>query len=246
MLNAFFINLSMRYAIKDNIKIEATKGIKDVVCECCNQPVKPCCGQININHFRHLSKKDCDNWYEPMTQWHLDWQNKFPENCREIVISKKGVVHRADVLNNKGTVIEFQKSFIKPTEIKEREMFYDKMIWVFSGIEFRKNFNLKFSWTTDFKTNNKQIKAYNWTYPKKHIFSCQKPVFIDFGTDYMYWINFLTNEKRLFRSSYSSAGDEYYDTNSGDYRTYYETETEYFWYPIRLIRKDLFLSHYSV
>ena len=237
----------MRYALVNNQRVLANKEAENAICECCKMPVKPFCGKINIEHFRHLQKNDCDSWYEPISEWHLNWQNMFPENFREIVILKNGKAHRADILNSKGTVIELQKSFISPEEIKQRESFYEKMVWIFSGIEFRKNFNVCFKWTTDIKTSDKRVKAYNWSYPKKHIYTCQKPVFIDFGTDYLYWINFLSNKKPEFRSSYrTTSGDEYYDVDEGDYKEIYETVTSYYWYPVKLISKSSFMAHYSV
>lgn len=43
--------------------------------------------------------------------------------------------HRADVLTPKG-VIEFQKSSISTKEIREREQFYGRMVWVIDAVDF--------------------------------------------------------------------------------------------------------------
>ncbi|MEH1887894.1 MAG: competence protein CoiA family protein [Nostoc sp.] len=116
----------MRYALVNGQKLEAQKGIIDAVCPCCGNPVIPNCGPIKIHHWSHKNLKDCDSWYEPITEWHINWQNLFPEECREVVMGN----HRADVVY-KSCVLEFQHSFISADNIKEREAFYKNMTWVF-------------------------------------------------------------------------------------------------------------------
>jgi len=94
------------------------------VCPGCGAPVIAKCGEIVMWHWSHLTK-DCDPWYEPESVWHRQWKEHFPENWREVVIGK----HRADIKTPHG-VVEFQASSIGSTEVKERENFYGKMIWV--------------------------------------------------------------------------------------------------------------------
>lgn len=96
--------IQMRYALVDERKLEAEKGIIGAVCPYCRNPVRPNHGSQR-RFWSHENKKDCDSWYEPMTEWHINWQNLFPENCREVIIGD----HRADVLY-KGCVFEFQHS----------------------------------------------------------------------------------------------------------------------------------------
>lgn len=88
-------------------------------------------------HFAHKKGECCpDKWHYDMSEWHRNWQNLFPKECRERVVEKNGVKHRADVLIN-GTVIEFQHSPISPQEIAERNKFYTesgcKVVWVFDA-----------------------------------------------------------------------------------------------------------------
>ena len=98
-------------------------------------------------HFAHKKGECCpDKWHYDMSEWHRNWQNLFPKECRERVVENNGVKHRADVFIN-GTVIEFQHSHISPQEIAERNKFYTesgcKVVWVFdankSGIGSIKN-----------------------------------------------------------------------------------------------------------
>ena len=88
------------------------------------------CGEIVSWHWAHISK-DCDPWSEPESEWHRGWKQLFPAQMQEVVVG----AHRADVLTNRG-VIEFQHSTISPQEIKERESFYGKMVWVVDARSF--------------------------------------------------------------------------------------------------------------
>ena len=80
-----------------------------------------------------------------MSEWHRAWQNCFPKECREVVVQSGGIKHRADVLINKKTVIEFQHSPITAEEIAERNRFYTecglKVVWVFDADGKIKNKN---------------------------------------------------------------------------------------------------------
>ena len=93
-------------------------------CPSCGADLIPKCGSIISWHWAHKSC-DCDNWSEPESEWHLGWKRAFPANWQEVTIGP----HRADVLCPKG-VIEFQKSSISADEIREREAFYRRMVWV--------------------------------------------------------------------------------------------------------------------
>ena len=63
----------------------SSKGIR-AKCECCNSAVISKCGSLKINHFAHESLKDCDPWYEPITQWHLSWQKIFLNNTGRLLL----------------------------------------------------------------------------------------------------------------------------------------------------------------
>ena len=88
-------------------------------------------------YFSHRPGTLCkDTWQYDMSDWHRAWQEKFPEQCREIVLENNGIRHRADVLIN-NTVIEFQHSPIKYEEILERNNFYlscgHPVVWFFDA-----------------------------------------------------------------------------------------------------------------
>jgi hypothetical protein len=121
----------MRFALIDNVRFEAMPGLKGL-CPGCLQPVIAKCGQQKINHWAHRSKRTCDNWWEPETDWHRSWKNNFPAEWQEIFLldEQNNKKHVADIKSPYGLVIEFQHSHIKPEERISREKFYKKMVWV--------------------------------------------------------------------------------------------------------------------
>lgn len=110
-------------------------------CPCCGTEVYAACGKIIKHHWRHKNTSDshCDEWYE-MTLWHLQWQELFPLECREVVMQKGEIRHRADVkIGN--LIIEFQHSSLGNPKVKERELFYgsdaNKIIWIIDATNNR-------------------------------------------------------------------------------------------------------------
>jgi hypothetical protein len=73
------------------------------------------------------------------TPWHRNWKKAFPPAFREISFPDKllGDLHRADVHTSCGTTLEFQNSPISLYELKSREAFYPKLIWVLNGKKFK-------------------------------------------------------------------------------------------------------------
>ena len=127
----------MRRAFVDGEKKEVMFSGQSGKCECCGKDVRGKKGRIRPPYWSHVNQKDCDSWYEPMSKWHLDWQNKFPEQFQEIklVDEASGEIHRADIQFPNGIIIEVQNSAISPTEIELREGFYGRngMIWILNG-----------------------------------------------------------------------------------------------------------------
>ena len=92
-------------------------------------------GKGKAPHFAHKPDSDCTDWGD-MSEWHLSWQEKFPEECREVVLEKNGERHRADVcIKDMNLVIEFQHSPISNEEFSKRNCFYIscgyQLVWVF-------------------------------------------------------------------------------------------------------------------
>lgn len=145
-------------------------------CPLCKSKLVAKCGSIKIWHWAHESLEECDGWYEPMSEWHLEWQSYVPEEMREVIVGH----HIADIKLPSGKVIEIQHSNLPVEVVAEREAFYGNMVWVFDGREFEERF----------KTREKESVVGNtyWTFkfkrPRQYIVRASKfPVYIDFGED---------------------------------------------------------------
>lgn len=120
-------------ALVNGNKTEATKGAKGF-CEYCGAEMVAKCGEINIHHWAHKGKRNCDPWWENETDWHRSWKARFPLERREIThLAKDGEKHIADVKTESGLVIEFQHSYLNPEERRSRNAFYSKLVWVVDG-----------------------------------------------------------------------------------------------------------------
>lgn len=128
--------------------VEIDDAYKDrtYYCPICNQPLIQKRGIIKAHHFAHYgvnSEKSeymlcSDRWNYDKSDWHIEWQKRFPEKCYEVVVSNRSEKHIADVLIN-NTVIEFQHSSISLDDFNKRNKFYIscgyKVVWVFDFIE---------------------------------------------------------------------------------------------------------------
>ena len=124
--------MRMKYALVNGERQEVQPGLIGK-CQCCKSLVIAKCGNVRIWHWSHKEKLSCDQWWEE-TEWHRIWKECFPKHCQEIVrFAEDGEKHIADVMIDQGYVVEFQHSFLKPEELKSREAFYKKMIWIVDG-----------------------------------------------------------------------------------------------------------------
>lgn len=184
----------MKLAIVDGQRRDAQPGLAGG-CPVCGAPTIAKCGEKNIWHWAHKSKRKCDHWWENETAWHRNWKNQFPVDWQEFVqTANDGEKHIADVKTDQGWVIEFQHSFIKPEERRSREAFYGNMAWVVDGLR-RKN---------DRKQFTEAVRDKRWVFKKFLVvtlghYSCRivdewsgsrAPVLFDFGRE-----NFDFDEK---------------------------------------------------
>ena len=189
----------MLYASLNNEKIEAVPKAR-AICPLCEKEVFSKCGEINVWHWAHIQDKSCDNWHEPETVWHKDWKNLFGIELSEIIITKNGKKHIADIRTKENVVIELQNSSISKSVIRKREMFYgERMLWVVNGINFKANFNLipehrffKVSQGLVHKRTGQLLKhgekLFIWKWCIKSWNEVQRPIFIDFGEENLLWI----------------------------------------------------------
>lgn len=132
----------MQFALVDEARSEAKSGVKGL-CPMCGSAMIAKCGPRIIHHWAHASLCDCDPWWENETQWHRDWKNLFPEECREQArAAPDGEIHRADIITPTGIVIEVQHSAITDAERQSREAFYQNLVWIVDGRGFKSQFDL--------------------------------------------------------------------------------------------------------
>ena len=112
-------------------RIQATRGTY-AHCPTCKGVVLAKCGSINVHHWAHQSRLECDAWSEPESPWHRSWKDAVPEDWREVAMGP----HRADIRTPEGLVVEIQHSSISPADVQAREAFYGNMLWLLDGRNF--------------------------------------------------------------------------------------------------------------
>lgn len=161
----------MQYANDENgkrIHIDSAKKGNDYFCPVCGGAVIPKQGEFNMWHFAHRQGIDClDDWDysdNDMSEWHREWQERFPEENREFIIRKDDEIHRADIrIGN--YIIEFQHSPISADEVACRNDFYTsagyKVIWVFDKMEEWESDRIQQDYANDDK--------FHWKYATKEL-----------------------------------------------------------------------------
>jgi competence protein CoiA len=162
---------------------------------------------VNVWHWAHLKQESCDNWYEPETKWHKDWKNQFGKELSEIIISKDGEKHIADIYTKDEIVIELQNSPILKPIIRKRELFYgERMIWVINGITFKDNFRIfkdtRYNDDDDYTVvgeilidrytgeiiSEEKGEEFSWSWCRKSWSEVLRHIFIDFGEENLFWV----------------------------------------------------------
>ena len=154
----------------DGEPCQAAPG-ESAFCPGCGEEVVAKCGEVNVWHWAHKSRDDCDPWSEPESEWHIGWKNLFPRINQEVVLPP----HRADIRTDSGLVIELQHSAISPEVIREREQFYGNMVWIVDGEEFAKNFEI---------FPHRGYITFRWKWMRKSWLSAERQVLIDLRDDF--------------------------------------------------------------
>jgi ssDNA-binding Zn-finger/Zn-ribbon topoisomerase 1 len=158
---------------KDNkrLHIEKTFTNQDYFCPLCGEKLVLKKGRIRIHHFAHPNHSECtDSWHYDMSEWHQRWQARFPLETQEIVQSKDGQKHRADVLlEDKKVVFEFQHSPLSAEEFENRNTFYNslgyKVIWIFDVSDQYENESIE-NYRSDLFRWSRPRRTFNYFNPK--------------------------------------------------------------------------------
>lgn len=161
----------MMYADTHLGRVEAAPGLTGT-CPSCGHPCRPRCGRININHWAHHARADCDPWSESMTEWHWQWQQAVPPERREVIMGE----HRADIVTVSGGVVEIQHSSISAEQIEARETFYgESMLWIFDATDAFRCGRIVIAHRAG------EWDHFRWSHGRRSIAACTRPVLLDLG-----------------------------------------------------------------
>src|SRR5689334_14435547 len=106
----------MRFALVEDKRTSPCPGMSGS-CPACGSAVIAKCGNQRVHHWAHRGKRVCDRWWEPETEWHRNWKDKFPFHWQEVIrFDSLGEKHIADVCSDRGLTVEFQNSHLNPKE----------------------------------------------------------------------------------------------------------------------------------
>ena len=179
----------MEYALVNGEKTTAIHSAKGV-CLCCGADVFAKCGPQRVWHWAHKNKEECNySNKEVKKQWHIDWQNQFPLDWREVRCPEDNPIHIADIKTPDELVVEFQHSYISAGDRLAREQFHTNMIWVVDGTRLKydfKRFTKNIENMQPFIISNSEIPfslyTVNWVdeiLPKSWL-SATVPLYFDF------------------------------------------------------------------
>ena len=162
---------------QNKIYIEDATSSNSYFCPICNKPliIRAQNSKLKRPHFAHKKDSQCsDLWKYDMSEWHFSWQEKFPIECREVVMENNGEKHRADIfLPDCNTVIEFQHSPISKEDFDKRNQFYSScshnLVWIFEATDKIKTPNgISFDpCSLPFKAIDMHERTYNWKRTQK-------------------------------------------------------------------------------
>lgn len=165
---------------RDGGRIEPSPRAKGR-CPQCGAEVLAKCGTLVAWHWAHRSM-DCDPWSEGESAWHRDWKLKVEPDAREVVVGE----HRADIHTSDGLVVELQHSALDEARIREREAFYQHLVWLFDAR----------SYELAFYPRGAQV-AFEWSRPRKSLLSVSSPMYWDLGWGFVLHVETLGLDSAL-------------------------------------------------
>jgi hypothetical protein len=175
----------MKFAVVEGKRGEALPGLS-ATCPSCGNAMIAKCGQLRVWHWSHRGTRTCDRWWEPETEWHRTWKDRFPVEWQEITQwSEDGERHIADVKTESGVVIEFQHSHLRREERESRENFYQRMVWVVDGLRRKQDRSRFFASLAATRVVNPKPLTF-WLSLNEHALlrewsASRVPVYFDFG-----------------------------------------------------------------
>jgi competence CoiA-like predicted nuclease len=147
----------------NRVNIANTHEKEEYFCPMCGAPMVLKKGTQRAHHFAHPRNCHCtDRWNYELSNWSHDWQEQFPEETREVVLSNGKEKHRANVyLADKHLVIEFQHASLPSRVFDARNEFFtslgNQVIWLF-------DFTDPFAKKALYPSDDDEIR-YRWNHP---------------------------------------------------------------------------------
>lgn len=118
-----------------------------------------------------------------------------------MVQSEDGTRHVADIKTDTGLVVEFQHSHLSTVERREREEFYDNLIWVVDGTRLKRDLDfLGHIRLHESSSPRPDVFPFNWRVPQitRRWDESTKLVFLDFHGDHVWCVPPNTNVWRKY------------------------------------------------
>jgi competence protein CoiA len=151
-------------------------------CPGCGEHVVGKCGEQVVWHWSHLARADCDTWYEPMTDWHKQWQLSAPTYRREVPMGG----HRADIVTADGRIYEIQHSALSADDVHDREEFYrGDLVWIWDCQEAFAEGRIAYQFARERERQTERIDRravkFHWPQSRRTIGLCTRVVLLDLG-----------------------------------------------------------------
>lgn len=169
----------MIYATNEKREHLLAKRGATAICPTCGDPVRAKTGEINIWHWAHIYLGDCDPEAPKDSIWRTWWMSNFPESTREVPVTVLGKTRLAAVLS-RGLAVEMYDDHVSTTRIREMEIFYDKMIWLFDATAAFIGARFEPRYKGDYYT-------FRWKHARRSLVEVTRPVYLDLGK-YIFWV----------------------------------------------------------
>ncbi|MEV7856792.1 hypothetical protein ACFVZJ_37265 [Streptomyces sp. NPDC058322] len=104
--------------------------------------------------------------------WNQRWRAGLADDRQHIPFDNL----EADVLTPDGTVVELQYGYLSRQDIRERQLVYPSMVWLFCAVDAHRKGRLGLRIEP-----GQPLVNFKWVQPRETLDACTRPVFLDLG-----------------------------------------------------------------